>query len=99
MRPSQGACNGENDTTPGRAALRDFDPAYVGSGSFSPVTRRYGNMGNAGFGQQADLDPGSDMPLVRHRRHPVERRRRYSRSATIRRSGSQSAFIVARAPT
>ena len=28
-----GSCNGGNDTTPGGAALRDFKPTYVGSGS------------------------------------------------------------------
>jgi hypothetical protein len=33
MRPSRwGSCNGGNDITPGRAALRDFKLAYVGSG-------------------------------------------------------------------
>src|SRR6187401_3278966 len=39
MRPSPGSCNGGNDTTPERAALRDFKPAYVGSGSKSVVGR------------------------------------------------------------
>src|SRR5262245_42063711 len=35
MRPSLlgGQCNGEDHITPGPAALRDFNPAYVGSGS------------------------------------------------------------------
>jgi hypothetical protein len=33
LRPSKGVCNGGNDITPNRAALRDFNPAYVGSGS------------------------------------------------------------------
>jgi hypothetical protein len=28
-----GSCNGRDHITPSRAALRDFKPAYVGSGS------------------------------------------------------------------
>src|SRR5262245_5767922 len=37
MRPSLlgGQCNGEDHITPGPAALRDFNPAYVGSGCWS----------------------------------------------------------------
>src|SRR5262245_52805349 len=32
-----GQCNGEDHITPSRAALRDFNPAYVGSGSFTSL--------------------------------------------------------------
>src|SRR5205823_2241508 len=30
----RGSCNGGDNITPGRAALRDFDPAHVSCGSF-----------------------------------------------------------------
>jgi hypothetical protein len=33
-----GSCNGEDDITPGRAALRDFKPAYVCWGSKVRIT-------------------------------------------------------------
>src|SRR5262249_21227819 len=38
----RGSCNGGDDITPGRVALRDFSPANVGSGSFTsfPPSRR-----------------------------------------------------------
>ena len=58
MRPSRWArpCNGGDDITPSRAALRDFDPAEVRSGSIAtvggagpllliPRERRYGGHG------------------------------------------------------
>ena len=32
-----GSYNGGTDITPGRAALRDFEPAYVGLGHFPPI--------------------------------------------------------------
>jgi hypothetical protein len=59
-------------------------------------------MGHARFGQQADLDPGAGLFVIGDQ--SASRRRRYSRSATIRphsertsaSSGSQSPFIVAR---
>ena len=37
-----GSCNGGQDITPNRAALRDFKPAYVGSGSKASDRRAAG---------------------------------------------------------
>src|SRR5262245_45832469 len=42
-----GSCNGGNDITPGRAALRDFKPAYDCSGSKAAFSARRTNVRSA----------------------------------------------------